>query len=163
MKKITFLLTVTILFGVTAILAFAQTGNKSDVREKIKQLVFNRVSAKLNLTNDQQAKAKSILENAKTRVQPLVEQLKANHQQIEKLGTDGVYNEQKAKEFADKETEIGKQLFLEKEKTKAELFAILTPEQREQAIKMIENVKSKIKNRKGFGSGEILDKILSEE
>jgi Spy/CpxP family protein refolding chaperone len=142
-------LTIAIITGAT-MLIFAQErrtdlfGKRSEV---IRQLMFNQISAKLNLTNDQKVQVKTIMENSRKRFQPLVEQLESNHQQNQNLGTDGVYDEQKVKELADEQSEIAKQLILEKEKTKAQLFAILTPEQREQAKKMRDDFESRIKNR----------------
>lgn len=148
-KSVIFILITTIIAG-TAIMIFAQERQKSLFGKRgeiIRQVMFNQISAKLNLTNDQQTQVKTVMGNSQKRFQPLVEQLKLNHQQNQNLGMDGVYNEQKAKELADKQAELAKQLILEKEKTKSQLFAILSPEQRTQAKKMMDDFEDKIKNR----------------
>ena len=125
------------------------------------KIIFNKVSAKLNLTDEQQTKAKDVLENARIRVKPLIEELKANHLKIEKLGSDGVYNEKSVADYAEKQAVIAAKLFVEKEKTKAELFALLSSVQRTQATQMIEDWKTRIKKRKGEVSGKILEKLSS--
>jgi len=53
------------------------------------------------------------------------------------LGANGVFDEQKSQEVAARQAEIVKKLLVEKEKTKASLFAVLTSEQREQAKEMM--------------------------
>ncbi len=63
--------------------------------------------------------------------------LKETHRASVDLGANGVFDEQKAQEVAARQSEIVKQLLVEKEKTKAALFAVLTSEQREQAKQMM--------------------------
>jgi len=67
----------------------------------------------------------------------LLEGLKETHKTSEDLGVNGVFDDQKSQEVAARQAEIVKQLLVEKEKTKAAFFTILTSEQREQAKQMM--------------------------
>ena len=66
-------------------------------------------------------------------------------------------------QIADSQSETMKQLFIEKEKTKAQIFAILTPEQRAEAAKMKDAFKERFKGKfnKRFGGKE--DNPATEE
>ena len=82
-----------------------------------------------------------------------MEKVKQNHEASKLLGTDGVFNEEKVQELANQQAETMKQLFVEKEKTKAQLFAALNPDQREQAKKMMDEFGKGFQKSgdKGFG------------
>ena len=156
MKKyiIAFLITSVVAVGAV----FAISGNTNGRffgknREEFASKMFDRVSTKFNMTEEQKTQAKTILEDSKTRVEPLMEKMEQNREASKNLGTDGVFDEAKATEIANEQSETAKQLFLEKEKTKANLFAVLNTDQRERAKKMIDEFGNHFKNgsRKGFG------------
>jgi Spy/CpxP family protein refolding chaperone len=149
MRKINKMFIFTALMLAATVFAFAQQGSKiqSGLDEKLRQIIFNRVSMKLNLSAEQKAQAKSIMETTRSRVQPLVDQLKVNREEVKNLGTDGIYNEQRANQLADMQSTLVKQVFIEKEKSKAAFFAILTPDQRQQAKTMIDEFGDRLKNR----------------
>lgn len=114
--------------------------------------LLERISKELGLSDEQQTQAKAILESSKERIKPLMEQMKQNHAMAKNLGTDGNFDEAKVNEIANEQSETMKQLFIEKEKTKAQLFAILTPEQREKAKQMQDKFAERMKGRFGkFG------------
>ena len=113
--------------------------------------MMGRMAEKLNLTDEQKAQAKAIFEDSRTRVQPLMETLRANHEEIAKLGEDGVFNEERVQQLAGVQAETTRQLIIEKEKTKAAVFAILTPEQRVEAAKHKEGFRGGM--RKHFPGG----------
>lgn len=151
MKKLIAIFVVTAMIGTGAVIIFAQKGFKGGRGGH----PFERIAAKLGLSDEQKTRAKTVFEASKDRVKPIAEQLRANRTEIEKLGTDGVFNEAEVNRLATAQTELMRQMFVEREKTKAELFAILTPEQRVQAIEMKEAFKNKFKERfRGrFGGG----------
>lgn len=82
--------------------------------------------------------------------------MKESREQIKDLGTDGNFDEAKVTEIANNQAENMKQLFIEKEKTKAQLFAILTPEQKEKAKEMHHKFGERMKGKFGhrFGGGK---------
>lgn len=117
---------------------------------------FMRMAEKLNLSDEQKTRVKQIMEDSKTRVKPLMESLRAGHQEVENLGTDGTFNEAEVQKIAASQAETTRQLIIEKEKTKAQIFAVLTPEQRAQAAEMKEQFKENFKGKfkKRFGEKE---------
>lgn len=150
MKKALAIFAVTAAIGVGAVMIFAQKGRPQGFGP-FGGRGFDRIASKLGLSEEQKAQAKTILEDSKTRIQPLAEALRANHEKAEKLGTDGVYNEAAVAQLADEQSAAMRQMIVEKEKTKAALFAVLTPEQRVQA----EQLKGEFKERfrDGFKKG----------
>ena len=160
MKKATIAILVIAILSLGAIFIFAQKGDKKDGfgggGRGFGERGFMRMAEKLNLSDEQKTQLKTILDDSKTRVQPLMESLKSNHEQAENLGTDGTFNEEQVNQIAAAQAETTKQLFIEKEKTKSQIFAILTPEQRVEAAKMKDQMKDRFKGRfeKGFGDKE---------
>jgi len=148
MKKALIAILVTAVLGIGAVFIFAQKGkmNRGGFGE-FGGRGFERIAQKLNLTDEQKAQVKTITEDSKTRIKPLMETLRENHKQAENLGVDGTFNEEQVNQIANTQAETMKQLFIEKEKTKARIFAILTPEQRTEAAKMKEQFKDKFKDR----------------
>jgi Spy/CpxP family protein refolding chaperone len=129
---------------------------------------FGKIAEELGLSEEQKTQAKQVLEDSKTRVQPIMESLKNGHETAKTLGTNGTYDEKAVLALANQQAELTKQLIVEKEKTKAQLFAILTPEQRTKAQELMKNFEEKMKDGKGrfghrppFGGGE--DKPKNDE
>lgn len=154
MKKALIVFLIMAFVGVGAVLIFAQKGK----RERMGAMNFGgrgfeRVAEKLNLTDEQKTQVKTILEDSKTRVKPLMDSMRETRKQAENLGTDGIFNEEQVNQIAASQSETMKQLYIEKEKTKAQIFAVLTPEQRAEAAKMKEMFKERFKGRfkKRFG------------
>ena len=143
MKKSTIAISVGALLIISAIIAFAQMSHKGggffehhvDFAKRHEQMI-DRISEKLKLSDRQKTQAKKILTDARPRFQPLMERLRETHRTTD-LGANGIFDGQKAQEVAARQAEIVKQLLVEKERTKAALFAVLTPEQREQAKQML--------------------------
>lgn len=161
MKKATIAILAIAVLGLGAIFIFAQKDGmkRGGFGGKFGEGMFLRMAEKLNLTDEQKTQVKAILEDSKTRIKPLMESLRENHKQIENLGTDGTFNEEQVNQIANKQAETTKQLIIEKEKTKAQIFAVLTPEQRTQATQMKEQMKERFKDRfkKRFGGNEEFD------
>lgn len=135
------------ILGIGAVLIFAQKSSREGFGGKgFGGRGFERIAKKLNLTDEQKTQVKTILEDSKTRVKPLMETMRENHKQAENLGTDGSFNETQVNQIANAQSETIKQLFIEKEKTKAQIFAVLTPEQRTEAAKMKDAFKERFKN-----------------
>jgi len=139
MKKTTIAAAIVAALTIGTIIAVAQMSHKGGFGQHFEgftnhhEKFIDHVSDKLKLTDAQKTQAKQILADSKPRFQPLLEQLKETHRTSVNLGSDGVFDEQKAQEVAARQAAIVKHLIVEKEKTKAALFAVLTSGQREQA------------------------------
>lgn len=99
---------------------------------------LRRMAAELNLTEEQQTQIRQILESERATVEPLMKQLKAGHDQLRTLGTDGIFNEVQVRTIAQQQAQAMTELIVAKERTKARIAAVLTPEQRERAKQMLE-------------------------
>lgn len=153
MKKGLIVFLVMAVIGAGAVLIFAQKGSRTGFGGR----GFGRIAQKLNLSDEQKAQVKTILEDSKTRSKPLMDELRESRKQSENLGTDGTFNEEQVNQIANAQAEKQKQLFIEREKTKAQIFAILTPEQRAEAAKMKEQFKERFKGgfkKRGGGKAE---------
>ena len=143
MKKITIVSAVVAAVTVGAIIVVAQVSHRgkfanhfqgfADHHEKI----VEHLSTELKMTDAQVTQAKQIIADAKPRFEPLFERLKEAHKASGDLGVNGSFDERKAQESAARQAEVVKQIVFEMERTKAALFAVLTPEQREQAKRVM--------------------------
>lgn len=106
----------------------------------------------LDLTDDQKAKVKEIMEAGRTSVQPLMEQMKANHVKIRDLGTSGTFDQAAVEAIANEQGSITAKLIIEKEKAKAQIFALLTDEQKAKAAEKRANFEEKMKGRMHHGN-----------
>ena len=159
MKKITIGIIAIALLSIGTIWVSAQSaggrglaffsGDKNGRREQMFERIFEHIATELKLSDEQRSQARQVIADSKTRIEPLMIQLKQNHESIENLGHDGTFNETRVNEIATEQAAAIKQLIIEKEKTKAALFAILTPEQRTQAEQMKERFKARMKEH-GF-------------
>ena len=162
MKKLTLGIIALALLSVGTVWVSAQNGgghgfgffggDSSEHREQMFNRIFDRIASELKLTDAQRSQAQQVIAAAKTRIEPLTAQLKQNHEAIEKLGHDGTFNEAQVNEIATEQAATMKQLIIEKEKTKAALFAILTTEQRAQAEQMQEQFKTRMREHGFLGA-----------
>jgi periplasmic protein CpxP/Spy len=117
---------------------------------------LEKIADELNLSNEQRAQIKKILEGEKTTIQSLIKTARQTREQLKDLGTNGAYNEARVEELAARQAETTRQLIVEKEKTKAAIFAVLTPEQRTKAAELKNKFEEKMRGRfaKRFGGGD---------
>ena len=95
--------------------------------------MLDRAAAHLGLSDEQKARIKAILDAEKPTMQTLRDQLKANHQELEAATANGAFDEAQVKAIAARQGETTAALIVEREKVKSQIFAILTPEQRQKA------------------------------
>ena len=100
---------------------------------------------RLDLTSDQQAKVKEIFEANKGTVQPLREQLKANHEKLASLG--GNFDEGQVTAIAKQQGELMSQMIVARQKVKSQIFAILTDDQKAKAAQLQQEIKQHFQNR----------------
>jgi len=133
-----FFIVVTILLAVAAGLAtsaFAQHRHMGFGRHD--GWMLKRMTKQLNLTEAQQTQIKGIMAGGKTRTMPLMQQLRKN-EQAENANINGTFIEAEARTFASKQAQITTDLIVEKQRTKAQIYAVLTPEQRQKAQQLMQ-------------------------
>lgn len=151
MKKFIIGFTVFALVAIGTIFAF---GQKSDGGGKWRKHRggkhrdgFGMMAKKLNLTDAQKEQVKQISEASRAKIKPLMEQMKANRQQLKSLTENGQFDEAQIQNVANQQGVISAQLIVEKTRVKAQMFQILTPEQKAQAAALKEQMKEKMKQR----------------
>jgi Spy/CpxP family protein refolding chaperone len=99
--------------------------------------MLRHMTRKLNLTEAQQSQIKGILQTERGKIQPLMQQLRQN-EQAENAAVSGTFDEAQARTFAGKQSQIMADLIVEKERTKSEIYAVLTPYQRTKALQLMQ-------------------------
>jgi periplasmic protein CpxP/Spy len=136
MRKRFFIVTALVLAlaaGLTAAAAKQEAGNKGRHHD----WMLARMTKELNLTSDQQAKIKTILETERAKMQPLRQQLRQNRQ-AENSNSAGTFNEVQVRAYATKQAQIMTDLTVERERAKSQIFAVLTPDQRTKALALMQ-------------------------
>ena len=93
------------------------------------------MTRQLNLTDAQQAQIKTIMKAEHTKIQPLMQQLRQNRQ-AQDASLTGSFDEAKAQAFAASQAQIMTNVIVERERTKSQIYAVLTPEQRQKALEL---------------------------
>jgi protein CpxP len=84
----------------------------------------------LDLTDAQKAQMKQIMTAGKPNIKPLMQQEMQNHQQMTALVRSGSFEESKAQAIATQEAQIHTQIAVERAKIDAQVYQLLTPEQK---------------------------------
>lgn len=157
MKKYALAILVFAIVATGVIFAFAQQKKEGGERPFVggrppfpPPFFFGKMADELNLSEEQKTQIKQILDNEKTKVEPLMEAMRATHEQLETQGTNGTFDEARVGELANRQAETTRQLVIEKEKTKAAIFAVLTAEQRAKAAELKKKFDDKMRGG-GFG------------
>jgi Spy/CpxP family protein refolding chaperone len=117
--------------------AVAQTVAQSQGKQGHQGRMLQRMTEQLNLTETQQAQIKTILQTEKTKIQPLRQQLRQNR--LAQTGAvTGTFDEAEARLFATKQAQITADLTVERERTKSQIYAVLTPDQRQKALALMQ-------------------------
>ena len=91
----------------------------------------------LNLTEAQQTQIKGIMADEKTKTKPMMQQLRQN-EQAEYANVNGSFDENQARAFANKQAQLMTDLIVEKERMRSQVYAVLTPEQRQKALQLMQ-------------------------
>jgi len=143
-----FFMTAAILMAVAAGLATAALGQRPGKGfGRHSGWMLNRMSKELGLSEAQQTQIKSIMADGKTRMKPLMEQLRQNRQQAESLNSNGTFNEGQARLFATKQAGVMADLMVEKQRTRSQIFAVLSPEQRQKAQQLMQERRQRRQER----------------
>lgn len=147
MKKIIFAAIALVTLSIGSVLVYAQRGG-GDFGRGHGGFLFGRIAKELNLSDEQKTQIKQIMEAEKEKVHPIFESLKENRQKMEELTANGNFDETKVKQLADEQGSLTSLLIVEKERTKSQIFQILTAEQREKAKAMKEKFEERMKERR---------------
>ncbi len=150
MKKFTIGFLVFALVAVSTVFAIAQKGSGAGWkggRGFGHRGGFGRMAEKLNLTDAQKTQVKQISEASRAKVKPLMETMRANHQKLDEATANGQFDEAKVTAIAQEQAQTSAQLTVEKERVKAQIFQILTPEQQAQAKAFKEQKEERMKQR----------------
>ncbi|HLK52520.1 MAG TPA: Spy/CpxP family protein refolding chaperone [Candidatus Angelobacter sp.] len=97
---------------------------------------MRHMAKQLNLTDAQQTQIKGIMATEKTKIKPLMQQMRQN-QQAQDANINGSFDENQARAFAGKQAQIMTDLIVEKQRMRSEVNAVLTPEQRQKAQQLM--------------------------
>ncbi len=154
MKKYTIGFLVFALVALSTVFAIAQNGGdnwKGKRGGHHKRGGFGRMAEKLNLTDAQKAQVKEIREAGRSTIQPLREARKANRQKMKAATADRQFDEAQISAIATEQAQISAQMIVEKQRVKAQMFQLLTAEQKVQMQQFKEQRKERFQNRKNRG------------
>jgi len=105
----------------------------------------------LDLTDEQKAKVKEIMEANKATFEPTMQAMKDNHTKLAELGKDGLFDQAALEAIAKEQGDLFAKTIVQKESVKAQIFAILTPDQKAKAAEQRTKFEERFKDHKGFG------------
>lgn len=92
---------------------------------------------RLNLTDEQHAQVKQIMQSERPNFKPLMQQEAQLHQQMMQLVTSGSFDQAKASAIATQEAQVHMQMQLEHMKTASQIYGLLDSNQKSQVTDMI--------------------------
>lgn len=111
------------------------------------EFIVDRIGDRLDLAADQKAEVNSIIAAERTNVEPLFARLAANWQQMREVTAGAQFNEEQVRLLAANQAQTITELIVAKERVKAKVYAVLTPEQRTKADQMLERLESRFSGR----------------
>ena len=89
----------------------------------------------LDLTSTQQSQVKAIWEKEKPTLQPLTQQMKQFHSQMDQLTQDGSFDEAKVRALATQQAQVHVELAVQHARIKSEMMQVLTADQKAKLAK----------------------------
>jgi Spy/CpxP family protein refolding chaperone len=132
-----FFIVTALVLALAAGLAAAGIDQQTSNKNHHHGLMLAHLTQELNLTADQQTHIKTILETQKAKMQPLRQQLRQNRI-AENSNTTGAFDEAQVRAFAAKQSQIMTELTVDRERTKSQILAVLTPDQRVKALALMQ-------------------------
>jgi protein CpxP len=131
--------------GLVAGLAFAQGGGAGPMHRGMRGMHrgfmgepgFAMMLHRLNLTDDQKAQIKQIMENEKPNLKPLMQQQFQSHQQMMQLITSGNFDQAKATAIATQDAQARIQMEVEHAKIGSQIYQLLDSTQKQQVADMM--------------------------
>lgn len=130
-----FFIAVALVFTLAAGLAVTMFAQGHGIRHG--RGMLQHMTKALNLTEAQQAQVKTIMQAERAKIQPIMQQLRQN-EQAQNASVTGEFDEAKARDFAQKQSQLMSDMIVEKQRTKSQIYAVLTPEQRQKALQLMQ-------------------------
>ncbi len=92
----------------------------------------------LDLTDAQQTQAKAILDREKPTFEALASKMSEAHKQLSALGENGTFDEASVRALANQNVPTMVEMIVQTTRVKSELYALLTPEQKAKASKIMQ-------------------------
>lgn len=92
--------------------------------------MLNYYSQALNLSTDQQDQIKAIWAKEKPALEPLMQQMKQFHTQMEALTNTGTFDEVKVRALATQQSQAMTEMMVQHARIKSEMMQVLTPDQK---------------------------------
>jgi protein CpxP len=108
--------------------------------------MLKHMAKELNLTDAQQTQIKGIMADGRTKTMPLKQQLRQN-EQAENANINGTFDATQTRAFAGKQAQIMTDLIVEKQRTRSQIYAVLTPEQRQKAQQLMQERQQRRQDR----------------
>ncbi len=110
--------------------------------------IVARIARRLDLTDTQQAKVKSILEAERQNVAPLFAQAAKNRQQLHEATANGKFDEAQVRTIAAQQGQTMTELIVARERVKSKIYNdVLTPEQRTKADELMQRMEGHFRDR----------------
>lgn len=163
MKKIVATFSVVALVALGTVFVFGQTGvgntdGKRGFGHHGKRAGFGgrmkgrkhmkRMFRQLDLTDEQKTQMKQIAQSSREKIKPIRQQVRENKQTLRGLTDGGNFDEAQVQAVAAQLGSLHAQMIVEKERTKAAMIAILTPEQKAKMAQLKQEFKEKREARK---------------
>jgi Spy/CpxP family protein refolding chaperone len=118
------------------------TGATDDVPPSppLAQSTFERVAADLDLSQAQRTEIKAIIIDEFAAVEPLLQKFYESREQLEAATANGRFDEEEVHAIAAQQAQAITELIVAKERAKAKIFGVLTPDQRAKVNQMVERV-----------------------
>jgi protein CpxP len=158
MKKLTVAILAIAVTAIGAAFALAQTGGKEGpgkrgfghhgkFGKRGGGMMEGRLFRQLDLTDTQKEQLKAIRTAAREESNGLRQRMMENHRKLAELGTDGVFDQAAVEAIASQQAEVHKQMIIRRANVKAQMFAILTPEQKTKFNELKETFKARAQER----------------
>lgn len=154
MKKVILAIIAISVLATGAIFVVAQKRGTSDGGPGFGQKRGHRIGMALrglDLTNEQKAKVKEIIEANKAAFEPTMQALMENRSKLHDLSKDGTFDQAQVEVLAKEQGDLIAKTIMQKESVKAQIFAILSDEQKAKAAEMRTKFEDRMKANKGFG------------
>lgn len=144
MKKVIVAVVAVVVLTVGAIVIIAQRhgGKHGSPGQRGTGMVLK----KLDLTDEQKAQAKEIVKAAFEKNKGVFEAMKANREKMKAATANGAFDEAAVTAIAAEQGQLSAQLIVEKERTKSQIFAILTDDQKAKAVELEKAFEGRMKH-----------------
>jgi periplasmic protein CpxP/Spy len=102
-------------------------------------MMSERMAADLSLTDAQKTDVKSLVNAERATVEPLMSQLEQNRQEMRAATKNGNFDEAQVRSLAQQHAKIMTELIVERERTKAKIYGLLTAEQKAKADQLMDH------------------------